>query len=267
MEPYREIVVGGAGVAVGYLGRPDLTAERFVLDEHTGERVYRSGDLGRMRPDGRLDHLGRLDRQVKIRGHRIELEEIHTVLLTHAAVRDAVVVASTTPGRHASDGRIDAYVVMDGRADTNEVMDGCRHILPDYMVPTTVTRIAAVPITANGKIDQDLLPSPETPNDAGTGVSSVSAPTDAADTLASDLLAIWAEVLHVADIPATGNFFTLGGSSLAVVQVLSRMHDRGLPAVSVRDFYIHSTVSDFVALVRRAASGNAVQPDSLSGTP
>lgn len=152
-----EIWVGGAGVASHYLNQPELTAARFVDDPVTGIRQYRSGDLGRLHPDGRLDHLGRIDSQVKLRGFRIELDEIRSVLLSDPAVRSAaVVVNQSVPGDSAT-SRLAAFVVLAGSRSAEEVRRRAASFLPDYMVPSTVTAIPAIPLTVNGKVDTARL--------------------------------------------------------------------------------------------------------------
>ncbi|WP_234364857.1 non-ribosomal peptide synthetase [Streptomyces sp. RTd22] len=269
-----EIYVGGAGVADRYLGQPELTAQRFVVDEATGERLYRSGDKGRLRPDGSLDHLGRLDNQVKIRGYRIELDEIRSVLAGDPAVSAAVVVAGqATPGDSAS-SRIDAYVVLDERhgpaADTGRLLANARRILPDYMVPSTLTVIPAVPLTPNGKPDVAQLPPPAVHDraagrqrdDADDSDGGRTAGTAPADGVAREILEIWGQALR-AQVTHEDNFFELGGNSLLVVHVLTTLRERGLPGVPLRDFYAHSTAGEFIRLVEglhadAVADGDAV---------
>ncbi|MFD7453906.1 amino acid adenylation domain-containing protein [Kitasatospora sp. NPDC059827] len=263
-----EIHVGGAGLAAGYLGRPELTAQRFVTDEATGERLYRSGDQGRLRPDGSLDHLGRLDQQVKIRGHRIEPGEIRAVLAADPAVSEAVVVATAAaPGDPAS-SRIDAYVVLAGEAheageageageaDTARILDNARRILPDYMVPATLTRIPAVPLTTNGKPDLDRLPPPAAAGRADGSPDSTPPGPAGTDDLAAEVLGIWSEHLR-AEVSMADNFFLLGGNSLLVLRVLRSLQERGLPRIAPRDFYRNSTADTFIRLVaaRRDAPG------------
>jgi len=156
-----EICVGGAGVAAGYLGRTELTTERFGPDPFGGGRMYRSGDRGRLLPDGRLEHLGRLDDQVQLRGHRIELGEVRVRLLDAPGVGAAAVrLAKAVPGDPAT-ARIDGYVVFRGPdGDPDEVRRHAARFLPDYMVPSTVTPQPALPLTSNGKVDIARLPAP-----------------------------------------------------------------------------------------------------------
>ncbi|MEU3006106.1 amino acid adenylation domain-containing protein [Streptomyces sp. NPDC007020] len=177
-----EIVVGGAGVALGYLHRPSLTAERFVPDplDPTGRRLYRSGDLGRLLPDGTLEHLGRIDDQVKVRGFRIEPGEIRHVLLEDPAVSAAAVTVSGGGVGDAAAVRIDAYVVRAPGAgeDAGAVRKRAARLLPPHMVPATVTVLPALPLTANGKLDPGRLPAPGT-RTAGPVTAPAAAPASA----------------------------------------------------------------------------------------
>jgi amino acid adenylation domain-containing protein len=241
-----EIHVGGAGVARGYLHQPELTEERFVVDAHGGGRLYRSGDLGRLRPDGRLDHLGRIDDQVKLRGHRIELGEIRGVLLGHLSVAAAAVVLRyATPGDRDT-ARIDAYYVVRGDVPgiDQELRGHAAAMLPEYMLPTTLTRLDAIPLTANGKADQSALPEPAAVAPPG--------PTERepdADTTESRVLALWSRLLNTPVAPHD-NFFELGGNSLLVVRMLRELPEHGLPRVAMRDFYRNSVAGRFIELVR-----------------
>src|SRR5690242_10165142 len=191
-----ELYIGGAGVGRGYLNRPELTAERFVVDPYSqapGARMYRTGDLARYLPDGNLEFLGRNDQQVKIRGYRIELGEIEARLLAHALVREAVVVARED---WAGDKRLVAYVtVMEDAADGVDVATILReHVarqLPGYMVPSAYVRLAALPLTPNGKLDRKALPAPD-----GDAVAqrAYEAPQGAVE---QTLAALWCELLGV----------------------------------------------------------------------
>ena len=157
-----EIYVAGAGVSLGYLNRRELTSQRFMPDPFTGQPMYRSGDKGRMRPDGKLEHLGRLDSQVKVRGFRIELGEIRTVLLESRGVMAAAVVVNAADPADPATARIDAYVVLtDEAGSAADVRRRAEHILPDYMMPTTITPLQALPLTTNGKLDIARLPAPK----------------------------------------------------------------------------------------------------------
>jgi len=233
-----EIYVGGVGVAVGYLNRPDLDAERFVVVD--GERIYRSGDKGRLRPDGTLEHLGRLDNQVKIRGFRIELDEIRSVLAEDPAVAAAAVVLRA--GDAATTG-VDAYVVLDG-ASVDDVRRRAARMLPEHMVPTSVTVVPSLPLTTNGKVDVDRLPAPAKPNMTnGTGASVGD------DGLVEDLRDVWNAVLGV-EVGPDDDFFDLGGNSLIAIRIAARSRERRLPTMSLRTLYQHPTVRGLVEAIR-----------------
>jgi amino acid adenylation domain-containing protein len=218
-----EIWIGGAGVAIGYHGRPELTAERFVPDRFgaaPGSRLYRTGDLGRWRADGRLEHLGRLDHQVKIRGFRIELGEIETVLSALPAVRQSVVVARDAG---PSDRRLVAYIVYEPGEDltVSEVRRHLRGVLPEYMVPSLVVAIDSVPLTPNGKVDRAALPDPF--RSAAAAAAEFEPPGSPMEIL---LASVWAEVLKVERIGRNDNFFDLGGHSLLSLRVATTVATR-----------------------------------------
>lgn len=248
--PSGEIYVGGAGVASHYLGRPELTQQRFILDESTGERIYRSGDKGRLHPDGRLDHLGRLDNQVKIRGHRIELDEIRTVLLGAPHVTAAAVVVNRDQPDDPASSRIDAYVVLETAGDRAQVLAHAKATLPDYMTPATITQVTEIPLTINGKPDTTQLPDPRT-----APADPLDAPEPAISSIADTVLRIWSKQLNT-PVNLQDNFFTLGGNSLLVVRVLAEMRERNLPKISPRQFYSHSTAAQFAELVQQLSEAN-----------
>ncbi|MGW1715510.1 non-ribosomal peptide synthetase [Streptomyces sp. NPDC002156] len=229
-----EICVGGAGVALGYLGQEELTGRRFVPDPFTGGVMYRSGDLGRLRPDGRLEHLGRIDSQVKIRGFRIELDEIRSVLLEDPDVRSAAVVVCRDDPKDAATARIDAYVVLASGGEPGAVRERAAGILPEFMLPATVTALAALPLTPNGKLDAARLPAP---------ASRRTAPAVAAadGDLTASLVEIWSEVLGV-PVGPDDDFFELGGNSLFAVRIGAALRARGLPSLRLRELYRHPTV-------------------------
>nr|QEO74129.1 condensation domain-containing protein [uncultured bacterium] len=207
-----EIVVGGEGVAQAYLGRPELTAQRFVPDPFgaPGARLYRSGDLARRLPDGDLEYLGRIDHQVKIRGFRIELGEIEAVLSRHPGLSQVVVLVR--------EDTLVAYYVPAGETAVSvaDLRAALGKELPDYMIPSWFVPLPSLPLTANGKVDRKALPAP----DAGRPGSDFVAPEG---PVQERLAEIWAEVLKLERIGARDNFFELGGHSLLATQVLSRM--------------------------------------------
>ncbi|MEP7010069.1 MAG: amino acid adenylation domain-containing protein [Acidobacteriota bacterium] len=238
-----ELVVGGAGLARGYLGRPALTAERFVPDAEgggRGARLYRSGDLGRHLASGEVEYLGRIDHQVKIRGFRIELGEVEAALSAQAGVREAVVVArEDAPG----DRRLVAYVT--GEGDPESLRDSLRERLPEYMVPSAIVTLGSLPLNANGKVDKKALPAPEwrRPEDL----------YQAPKTPVEEILAgIWSDLLGLDRVGANDHFFELGGHSLLATQVMSRVRSAFGVELPLRDLFESPTLSGLAARVETA---------------
>src|SRR6266540_1075599 len=228
-----ELYIGGAGVARGYLARPELTAERFVPDpfgSEPGARLYRTGDRARWRADGQLDYLGRNDHQVKLRGFRIELGEIEHVLGQHPGVREAV---ATTRVEAVDDVRLVAYVVPgDGAgAEVEDLRTFLKDRLPDYMVPNIIVPLEAVPRTPNGKVDRSALPDPL----GRSGATPASAPPR---TASERLLAgIWQSVLRVEQVSVDDSFFALGGHSLLAMRVVARVRQEARVELPVRAIF------------------------------
>ena len=218
-----EICIGGAGVALGYHNRPELTDARFVADRFSavpGARLYRTGDLGRWGVDGRLHHLGRLDHQVKVRGFRIELGEIESVLCQHALVREAVVALAASGD--TDEKRLVAYVVPGGLVPVvSDLREHLRQTLPDYMVPTAFVFIDKLPLTNNGKVDRNALPKAASVDTISTeGYSAPSTETEKA------VMQIFAEVLGINAVGVNQSFFELGGHSLLATRALARLRQR-----------------------------------------
>jgi natural product biosynthesis luciferase-like monooxygenase protein len=210
-----ELYIGGEGVVPGYLDRPELTAERFVHLDFAGERAYRTGDLVKYLPDGRLYFLGRVDHQVKIRGHRIEMGEIEAALAQHPTVQEAIVATVD----YADEGTaLVAYVVKRGAAAPQpmELRKFLESQLPSFMVPSTFVPLDAFPRTPNGKIDRKQLPHP----DMVPQQRSVIAPRNSVE---EKLAAIWRECLHITDVGIRDNFFDLGGHSLLLIRLISQI--------------------------------------------
>ncbi|HEY0500383.1 MAG TPA: amino acid adenylation domain-containing protein, partial [Kutzneria sp.] len=225
-----ELYIGGAGVARGYIGRPGLTASRFVADPFgSGERLYRTGDLVRWR-DGVVEFAGRADDQVKVRGFRIELGEIEAVLAEHPAVEQAVVAVRTDDGRK----RLVGYVV----GETGGLKEFLAERLPDYMVPAAIVQLDELPLSRNGKVDRKALPAPELAVTAGY----LPPRTDNERVLAG----IWAEILGAERIGVEDNFFELGGDSILSIQVVSRARAAGLN-LTPRDLFAHPTIAGLAA--------------------
>ncbi|WP_350307342.1 amino acid adenylation domain-containing protein, partial [Photorhabdus viridis] len=225
-----EIYVGGDGVAQGYFNRPELTAERFLVDpfsDNPDARMYRTGDLARYLPDGNIEFLGRNDQQVKIRGFRIELGEIEARLAEHPAVHEVVVL---TRGE-GEDKRLAAYVVAS--ADDGLVNSLRAHlsaILPDYMVPSAFVRLDAFPLTPNGKLDRRALPAPDNEAFAYQVYEAPQGETEMA------LAAIWRELLGIEQVSRHDSFFALGGHSLLAIRVVERLRHFGL-TLTARDLF------------------------------
>ncbi|QKZ07661.1 non-ribosomal peptide synthase/polyketide synthase [Pseudomonas eucalypticola] len=245
-----ELYLGGDGVARGYLDRPGLTAERFVPDPfgQAGERVYRSGDLTRARPDGVVDYLGRIDYQVKVRGFRIELGEIEARLQEHPAIRETVVI--DIPG--ASGKQLAAYLVADEQqSSTPEQQSILRgqlreHLgvaLPDYMVPTYLLFLQKMPLTPNGKLDRKALPAPDVSAQQHEYVAPQS-------ELERQIAAIWADVLKVEKVGLTDNFFELGGDSIISIQVVSRARQVGI-RFTPKELFQHQTVQGLASVAKQ----------------
>ncbi|MGN4022228.1 amino acid adenylation domain-containing protein, partial [Burkholderia gladioli] len=250
-----ELHVGGEGLARGYLGRPDLTAERFVPNPFgaPGSRLYRTGDLGRHLPDGELDYLGRADHQVKIRGFRIEPGEIEAALAAHERVAEAVVIAREEAG---GDHRLVAYLVGDGEApDTNALRTYLQQKLPGHMVPSHFVLLDALPLTTNGKLDRRALPAPE----LSRGTSAYAAPRSETERT---LAAIWAQLLGLDRVGLHDDFFELGGHSLLAIRAISAIRDAFGVDVPVRGLFDASDIAAFAPLVDAAhrAAGEAGLP-------
>ncbi|WP_452603487.1 amino acid adenylation domain-containing protein, partial [Saccharothrix hoggarensis] len=238
-----ELFIAGAGLARGYLGRPGLTAQRFVPDPfgEPGERMYRTGDVVRWRPDGTVEFVGRTDDQVKIRGFRVEPGEVDTALAEHPAVAQSVtVVRVDDTGRK----RLVAYLTTAEhtveRPDAAELRGFLNRSLPDYLVPSAFVVVDALPLNANGKVDRRALPEP----DWGTAGAAHLAPADGPQTVLAD---IWAELLGVDRVGANDNFFELGGDSILSIQVVSRARRAGF-ALTPGDLFRHPTVAALAAV-------------------
>ncbi|HWK90397.1 MAG TPA: amino acid adenylation domain-containing protein, partial [Longimicrobium sp.] len=237
-----EIHVGGAGVARGYLHRPELTAQRFVPDPFAPQgRLYRSGDRARRLPDGSLEFLGRADDQVKIRGFRIEPGEIESVLLEHPRVREAVVLARGA----GEEKRLVAWIVAAGEVGAAGLRTHLLAHLPEYMVPSAFVPLEALPLTRNGKVDRRALPEPDAADLAGAEYVAPATPTE------QRLAAIWSELLDVERVGAADGFFDLGGHSLLATRVVSRLREELGVEVPVRAVFEHPVLGALAAEVDR----------------
>jgi amino acid adenylation domain-containing protein len=252
-----ELCLAGHGLARGYRGRPELTAERFVPDPfgQPGDRLYRTGDLARRLPGGEIEFLGRIDHQVKIRGFRIELGEIETALVRHPAVREATVLTRADSGGGT---QLLAYVAArpEEAPAARDLRQFLMKTLPDYMIPSAFVVLDALPLTAHGKVDRKALPMPESPRSDAEAFVGPRTPVE------EKLAAIWSEILGVERIGARDDFFLLGGHSLSATRILSRVRDSLGVNLSLAVVFETPTVQGMAAAVSAAEpSGPTIHED------
>jgi amino acid adenylation domain-containing protein/non-ribosomal peptide synthase protein (TIGR01720 family) len=257
-----EICIGGPQVSLGYLGRPALTAEHFLPDpfaEQPGARMYCSGDLGKINLQGNIEFLGRQDHQVKIRGFRVELGEIEAILRTHPDVAELAVVAV----QQGSSKRLIAYLVphiIHQVSDQNNLRatltQFAQSSLPEYMVPSAFVLMQALPLTANGKLDQKALPAPDATTPATTF-------TAAGNEIEEKLCKIWGDVLGIKQVGIHDNFFMLGGDSILSIQIVSRANQLGL-GLSVKQLFQHQTIAKLSGLMGQG-NNRSIDQGPLSG--
>jgi amino acid adenylation domain-containing protein len=245
-----ELYIGGPGVAAGYLNRPELTAERFVahrFSDDPGARLYRTGDIARCRGDGTIEFIGRADRQVKVRGHRIEPGEIEAALGRLPRVKEAVVVLH---GETSDERRLNAYVVTaEGMApDADALWRELRRTLPEYMIPAGFVFLHALPHTPSGKIDRTKLPDPK--DLAERRVGWYLPPTDPSQRMVA---AVWEELLGVKQIGAYDNFFERGGHSLLAARMVDRIEVLFGVKVPLAVLFTHATLEQFTRAMRDEA--------------
>lgn len=259
IEVAGEIYVGGPGVAIGYLNRPELTSQRFIADPFGGERqarIYRTGDLGRWCADGSIEFMGRDDEQVKIRGFRIELGEIEGQLSRHPHVREAVVVArESAPG----DRSLVAYITKHGEVEpkVEELRAHLSALLPGYMVPSAFVVLDRLPLTSNGKLDRKALPAP---NLSAYARREYEAPLGESELILAE---IWQELLGVEPVGRHDGFFELGGHSLLVVQLMEKLRREGM-RLEVRAIYEAPTLAAVAhALIRDVGGSFDVPPSRI----
>ena len=233
-----ELYIGGDGVGLGYLNRKQLTDDRFIPDPFSRNcrgRLYRTGDLARFNDDGNLVYLGRIDNQVKVKGFRIELDEVETILNQFAGVRECAVVAREDA---TGEKRLVAYVVEDTpQSEVDELRKAMKTKVPEYMVPTTFVKMESLPLTTNGKVDRQALPAPDRKQN-GCTENCATRHSQAEQTLVK----IWAEVLKVEHVGLNDNFFDLGGDSILGTLILARAAQAGVK-FSPRQLFEHQTIA------------------------
>ncbi|MBF0099477.1 MAG: amino acid adenylation domain-containing protein [Desulfobacterales bacterium] len=251
-----ELYIGGDGVARGYLGREQLTAERFIsVNALPGERLYRTGDVVKYRPDGIILYLGRIDNQVKIRGYRVELGEVENALIRQSGVREAVVIAHR---RSDQDIRLIAWVVSDKLEKLEELKlrQALSLQLPAHMVPSNIIIVDSLPLTVNGKVDRAALPMPEYLRSEISRTAIVNPRTEAEERIA----AIWRDLLGIKQVGMNDNFFEIGGHSLLILPLIERLKSAFGRSLSPVDIFRYHTVATQAAQLSDSQ-------DTLSKTP
>jgi amino acid adenylation domain-containing protein len=242
-----ELYIGGAGLARGYLNRPELTTEKFISNPFVGAkspRLYKTGDLARYLPNGDIEYLGRIDHQVKIRGFRVELGEIEAVLGQHPDIHNSVVVAHED---ESGNQRLVAYLVLNSKTEipkSSNLRDFLKQKLPDYMVPAVFVMLKTLPLTSNGKVDRKALPAPEQLRPE-LEAKFVAPRTEVEQVVAE----IWAEVLRLEKVGIYDNFFDLGGHSLLLTQVTSRLYQAFGVELSLRQLFATPTIAELAIII------------------
>ncbi|WP_165760191.1 condensation domain-containing protein, partial [Niastella populi] len=252
-----EICIGGAGLARGYLNQPALTAEKFI--DHPfeeGERLYRSGDLGRWLPDGNIEYLGRKDEQVKIRGHRIEPGEIEHALEQNKEINQAVVIVKEN---ESGEKELVAYITSGVEQNTSELRAYLKQTVPEYMLPAYFVQLEAMPLTANGKIDKKLLPNPE-----GLGLTSGVEYVAPRNETEAKLVKIWEEVLERKNIGVNDDFFALGGHSLNAIRLGNEYQKELSAKLSLKELFAHTSVASHAILIASSTREAFVQIEKVS---
>jgi len=267
---HGELHIGGDGVTRGYLNRPELTAEKFIpnpFSEKSGTRMYKTGDLVRHLPDGKIEYLGRMDQQVKVRGFRIELGEIETALRQHGAINSAVVAAKDDA---AGGKRLVAYVVFqnnNGATNSSVVISELRELLkrqlPEYMMPSAFVVLETMPLTPNGKVDHRALPAPD--QSRPETLTGFIAPRTTTEEI---LAAVWSEVLNVKSIGVDDNFFELGGHSLLATRLVSKTRELFQVEIPLRRLFETPTIAGFAGAIDAAArAGQGLQVPPIKSMP
>ncbi|MEW6234626.1 MAG: amino acid adenylation domain-containing protein [Candidatus Omnitrophota bacterium] len=250
-----EIAIGGEGLAWGYLNQSAMTAEKFVPHPFLkGERLYRSGDRGVWREDGQIVFLGRIDQQVKVRGFRVEMEEIENSLLSHGAIKEAAVIARDTL---AGTKELAVYYSSDGELSAAELRSFLSQSLPEYMIPAYFTWLEKLPLTVNGKVDKRRLPAP--PAAVGDSIAACEEPRNDREAI---LARVWQTLLSRESIGIHDNYFELGGDSIRAIQTISRLRQAGW-RLEVRDIFQNQTIAKIAPLLRNEK--RMARRESVSG--
>ncbi len=255
-----EMYVGGTGLGRGYLNQPELTSERFIHHPfQEGERLYKTGDLGRWLPDGTLEYLGRNDNQVQIRGFRVELGEVKARILDYFRIKEAIVLAKDLETNHQE---LVAYLVSDEEVSVTELRLHLKHVLPDYMIPAYYVPLDHIPLTSNNKIDRAALPEPiEASLKLGTDYQ------PPRNEVEQQIANVWQSVLGQKRIGIHDNYFALGGDSIKAIQVVSRLYENNLK-LEIRHLFKHQTIADLaqdvVVLERMSDQGVVAGPVPLT---
>ncbi len=251
-----ELCISGAGVTRGYWNREELTEEKYRPDPFGDGRMYRSGDLARMLPDGNIEFLGRIDDQVKLHGYRIELPEIEAHMREIESVTEAVAMVRKTA---AGETMLCAYYTSDAGVEPEEMRRALRESLPGYMVPASLTRLDEIPLTVNGKIDKKALPEPAAPQRSGSRL-----PENEEERAC---VAIWEEILEISPLGTDSDFFECGGDSMKAIRILSRLRDLGY-ALSVQDILASRTIHVLAGrMTRREEDGEYAEEPEVYATP
>ncbi|MEO7326949.1 MAG: amino acid adenylation domain-containing protein, partial [Minicystis sp.] len=252
-----ELHLAGAGVGRGYVNRPELTAERFVTNPFGGGLLYKTGDLARFLPSGALEYLGRIDQQVKVRGHRIELGEIEAVLQQNPAIQTSVtMVREDSPGNP----RLVAYLVPTGDSlNVGELRAFLKAKLPDYMIPAAFVWLMELPLLASGKVDRRALPMPDEVRPELD--EDYVAPRK---HLEAELAAIWTSLLRVPKVGIHDNFFALGGDSILSIQIVSRANQAGI-RLTPRQVFQHQTIAELAEVAGQAGAQLGAEQGIVSG--
>lgn len=257
-----ELCISGTGVSRGYLNQPAQTAERFIPDAFSGKagaRLYRTGDLVRQLPNGAIEFLGRVDSQVKIRGHRIELGEIEVALRQHPEIREVVVVAASDEREHK---RLVAYLVSSGKPapTVSELQSFLKTKLPAYMWPSIFVLLDELPLTPNGKVDRRALPAPEAARIAPEA-RSIEAPRSEVETTLTE---IWKQVLGIAEVGIHDNFFELGGDSIISIQIIARANQRGI-RLTPKQLFQNQTIAQLAAVANTTGAPLEAEQGIVTG--